>query len=98
LKWLIIFFLSSWLLTVSFVNSSSVFSRSRSSSAFLDRRCDLLWIPFSRNLLAEALLATFVQSQHLGSHIHICGWALVMHFVRGRYILFGAAMFVGITD
>ena len=98
MKWLIIFFLSSWLLTVSFVNSSSVFSRRRFSSAFLDRRCDLLWIPFCRNLLAEALFATFVQSQHLGSHIHICGKSLVMHFVRGRYILFGAAMFVGITD
>ena len=41
--------MSSWFLTVSFVNSSSVFSRRRSSSAFLERRCDLLWIPFSQD-------------------------------------------------
>ncbi len=98
MKWLIIFFLSSLLLTVSFVNSSSVFSRRRFSSAFLDRRCDLLWIPFCRNLLAEALLATFVQSQHLGFHIHIGGWAVLMHFVLGSSILFGAAMFIDFTD
>ncbi len=98
MKWFIIFVLSSWFLTVSFVNSSSVFSRRRSSFAFVERRCDLFWIPLSRNFLAEALLATFVQSQHLGFHIHICGWAVLMHFVRGSSILFGAAMFVGITD
>ena len=98
MKWLIIFFLSSWFLTVSFVNSSSVFSRRRSSSAFVERRFVLFEIPLSRNFLAEALLATFVQSQHLGSHIHICGEYLVIHFVRGRSILFGAAMIVRITD
>ena len=98
MKWLIIFFLSSWFLTVSFVNSSSVFSRRRSSSAFVERRCDLFWIPFSRNFLAEALLATFVQSQHLGFHIHIGGRAVLMHFVLGSSILLGTAMFVVFTD
>jgi hypothetical protein len=40
----------------------------------------------SRNFLAEALLATFVQSQHLGFHIHIGGWAVLMHFLaRSRF-------------
>ena len=98
MKWFIIFVLSSWFLTVSFVNSSSVFSRRRSSSAFVERRFVLFEIPLSRNFLAEALLATFVQSQHLGFHIHIGGWAVLMHFVLGSSILFGAAMFIDFTD
>ena len=85
-------------MTVSFVYSSSVFSRRHSSSAFVERRRVLFWIPLSRNFLAEALLATVVQSQHLGFHIHIGGWAVLMHFVRRSSILFGAAMFVDFTD
>ena len=85
-------FLSLLLLTVSFENSSSVWSRRRFSSAFLDRRFVLLWITFCLDLLAVALFATLVQSQHLGSHIHMCGKYLVIHFVLGRNTLFGAAM------
>ena len=83
---------------VSFVNSFSVFSLRRSSSAFVARRRVLFWTPLSRDFFAEALLATFVQSQHLGFHIHIGGRAVLMHFVLGSSILFGAAMLIDFTD
>ena len=73
-------------------NSSSVWSRRRFSSAFFDRRLALLWLTLCLDLLAEALFATLVQSQHLGSQIHMCGEYLVIHFVLGRKTLLGAAM------
>ena len=83
---------------LSLVNSFSVSSLRRSSSAFVARRLVLFWTPLSRDFFAETLLAAFVQSQHLGFHIQIGGRAVRMHFVLGSSILLGTAMFVVFTD
>ena len=85
-------------MTLSLVNSFSVSSLKRSSSAFVARRFVLLWTTLSRDFFAEALLAVFVQSQHLGFHIQIGGRAVRMHLVLGSSILLGSAMFVVFTD
>ncbi len=86
-------FLRSLLPIVIFENLFCVCSYRRLKSAFCDRSLALLWFALCLDLLAEALFATLVQSQHLGSQIHMCGKYLVIHFVLGRKTLLGAAMF-----